>query len=727
MIWVAAVAATAYLAPAPGSSAGLTSSLLPADSRFAAAKEEMARYFPAKSGLSQIAVVLERRGELTPRDLADAEELAKRLLQPRSEGASAAELRDVTVRSPRMLAAMGKRNPLLSADGQAAMVSMNLPYDQSTTHAVRIVDHVHAVVKEYLFEPGLTTGITGSAAYGRDYLKATEFSHHKIVGVTVVAIVLILLAVYRAPMAALIPLAGIGLATTLATKLLLMGHSLGLSSGTAERLFMLVLLFGAGVDYSVLVISRYREYLEQGRSERLALLLGLNSSLGAIIAAAATTAAGLSVLCFARFGIFRDVGPAIVLALVVAATASITVVPAMVAIVGPRVLWFGRGMAAPRRERLWPAVARVVTGRPGWVLLVSLIAAAAPALRGATLTWSYDAQGALKSTYDAAKGIQMVQRHWSVGEVSPVSVLLTADQPLTPATWRSAYAGIVGALRGIPGVGDVRGIGTPMGLKADAASGTLAALLRPDALDNEFISGDRMAMWLPVVLTNSPQSPQAMAAAESIRAAADRTLAERKLPIKVHLAGATAFTFDLREITQSDFQRTAAASLAIIFLVVLILLRDAILSAFTVAATVLGYLAALGLTYWIFTALGQGGLDWEVEVFLFIVMVAVGQDYNLFFAVRLAQETVELPLRPAAQQALVHTGRVISSCGVIMAAALGSMIVGDVKMLQQLGAALAVGMLIDTFVVRPLLLPAFILLTGRTLAHAAAFLRDARR
>ena len=165
--------------------------------------------------------------------------------------------------------------------------------------------------------------------------------------------------------------------------------------------------------------------------------------------------------------------------------------------------------------------------------------------------------------------------------------------------------------------------------------------------------------------------------------------------------------------------------MAVIFVIVLVLLRDALLSAFMIAATVLSYVATLGLTYWTFAALGHDGLGWEVQVFLFIVMVAVGQDYNIFFTVRLAQESERLAPVQATEQALIHTGRVISSCGLIMAATLGSMMAGDVRMLQQLGFALALGMLIDTFVIRPLLLPSFIVLTQRNLAKAAAFVREA--
>jgi RND superfamily putative drug exporter len=446
-------------------------------------------------------------------------------------------------------------------------------------------------------------------------------------------------------------------------------------------------------------------------------------------------------LCFARFGIFRDVGPAIVLALVVAAMASVTVVPAMVAVIGPRTFWPRRHMrlaagidgagaeaaGMPRlarmRDRLWPAVARLVTRRPGLVLLVSLAALAAPGARGLSLTWAYDAQGSLKSTYDAVRGMEMVSRHWSIGEIAPVMALAVAQSPEPAGKWASASANILPLLRGVEGVRDVRCLTRPLGLDANPLTNAAIILLGAERLRGEFISADGRAMWLSAVLKTAPQTPSALADAEQIRTAVEAGLSRANIRAKVHLTGPTAETVDLRTVTQSDFRRTATGALVVIFVIMVVLLRDMILAFFMVAATVISYVATLGLTYWTFQALGQSGLDWEVEVFLFIVMVAVGQDYNIFFAVRVAQEAAKLAPAQAVEQALIHTGRVISSCGVIMAATLGSMMAGDVKMLQQLGFALALGMLMDTFVIRPLFIPCLMVLTGRTLGKSAAFIR----
>ncbi len=184
---------------------------------------------------------------------------------------------------------------------------------------------------------------------------------------------------------------------------------------------------------------------------------------------------------------------------------------------------------------------------------------------------------------------------------------------------------------------------------------------------------------------------------------------------RAHLAGATAEMMDIRTVTQADFYRVAALSLCVIYVMVVVLLRDAVLAAFMVASTVLSYFATLGAAFWVFTGLlGHAGLDWKVEVFLFVVMVAVGVDYNIFLASRLSQEARRLPGKLAICRAVIHTGPVISSCGLIMAATLGSLMAGDLTLLHQLGFALALGMLIDSFLVRPLLLPAFAALSGRT-------------
>lgn len=741
-MWLAATVALMLLVPPPDPTAGQMTDLLPATTPFHRAVEELSRRFGEKSALSQIVVVFERpESPLTPKDLDDVERVAEMLGQPLSGESRPEEFCNVSVQTPKSLSLLGKTNPLISSDGHAALAFASLPYSFLSTQAARMVNHTQAVLADYRFVGGLTTAITGSAGYGHDYSLANERSHRKTILVTLAAVIVILLLVYRAPVAAMIPLAAIGMAAVVATKLLLLGESLGLQGGTAERIFVFVLLYGAGVDYSLLLISRTREFLDEGYCPSAAVIHGLDASGTTILSSTATTAAGVGMLCFANFVIFRNTGPAVVLALLTAAAASITLVPAMMAIIGPQAFWPRRwrpppseavggaetnaGLSPsipPKHGRLWPKLARLVTTKPGMVLMVMLAALIIPAVKGSSLTWVYDSQSSLKPTYDAVRGAEMVKGHWPVGEIAPITVLAAADQPQPVTVWMSACAKILEGLRSVQDVDNVRSLTTPAGLHTSPFDNGAVLLFAGDKVRTEFLSPDRRAMRLSVVLRCPPLTLAAMDDVARIQSSARHALAQTNVKAQVYMAGATAEMVDIRTVTQGDFYRVAVLSLGMLLVIVVALLRDLMLSVFMVAATVLSYLATLGLTHWIFSMLGQSGLDWKVQMFLFIVMVAVGQDYNLFFAVRLVQEARRLPPALAAEQALVHTGPVISSCGVIMAATLGSVMAGDVTMLVQLGFAFALGMLIDTFVVRPLLLPAFIVLTKRTLKKAASFL-----
>ncbi|HUU60023.1 MAG TPA: MMPL family transporter, partial [Phycisphaerae bacterium] len=232
--------------------------------------------------------------------------------------------------------------------------------------------------------------------------------------------------------------------------------------------------------------------------------------------------------------------------------------------------------------------------------------------------------------------------------------------------------------------------------------------------EKEYVSRDRRAVRLVAILDHPPFTTRAMETVRTIRRAVAAEIEREGLQAELYLAGATAQMINVRDVTQKDIRRIVVLVLAVILGIVFLLLRNPLLSLFVVAATVLTYLATLGISYWVFAALfGAGGLDWKVEVFLFVVMVAVGVDYSIFLAARMREEARRLPLRDAVHEAIVHTGPVISSCGVIMAATLGSLMAGDLTLLHQLGFALALGILLDTFVTRPLLVPAFAVLIGR--------------
>jgi putative drug exporter of the RND superfamily len=722
VVWVVAALALAAIAPKPDRTVGEANDLLPADTPGHLALDELAKHFGGKSDVSSIVVVFERRlSVLTKQDLDQVERIALLIAQPQVDESIGGELSSVGIRSPGTLALAGKGNPLISGDGHAALIVISLPYNYASKPAARLVKHTQGIVAKQALPAGMSAAVTGSAGYGYDYSIALERSHQKTLIVTLVSVILILLLVYRAPIAAAIPLAAISLAAIAAFSLLGMLGRFGVHSGTAEEIFTFVLLYGAGVDYSLLFMSRYRELLDLGHKPAQAISAALSDSIPAIVSSAGMTMSGLAMLCFARFSVFRNAGPSVVLAVLVAAVAAGTLTPALLAVIGPRAFWPTHrrvpGQIASQRK-IWPTVARLVVTRPGWIMVLTLAILLPPAVRGLQIPWSYDALFSLKSSYPARQGTEMVERHWAVGEVAPITVMAVARGSYDVDAWKGAASRMIADISAMPEVADIRALPQPLGSHTGAAENAAMLLLDRDKILAEFVSPDNQAMRLSVVLSVPPFSRAAMDAVPWIASAAAKAAVASKLDAHIDVTGATAETIDIRNITQQDFLRVAVLALAAILIVVTGVLRDPLTSIFIVGATVLSYLSTVGLTYWIFQSLGATGLESRVQMLLFMVLVAVGQDYSIFFAVRLAQEGRQWPPVEATQRALISTGPVISSCGLIMAATLGSVMAGDVQTLVQLGFAFALGMLIDTFLVRPLLLPAFVILTGRTLRRA---------
>jgi RND superfamily putative drug exporter len=710
--WLLVAAALMMWRPA-GLAQTELASFLPATGRYGRALDAMRESFPDRSGLSEAVIVFERPDRrLTGDDLQAIESLARRVEQP-SDLADVEDLADIHVMSPADLAPLP--SPLLARDGRAAIVIVDIPTNFITMRSAKVVDHIRSMIDQAGLPPGLEAAVTGSSGFGRDYALAAEESHSRTVWATLIGVIVILLLVYRAPLAALLPLGAVSLAAVVALQLLRLSAAVGMHVGTAEIIFVVVLLYGAGIDYSLLLISRYRELIDSGANKSDATAGAVAASSPAIFASAGTDTVGLLMLCFAQYAVFRTTGPAVGLSLVVALLAAVTLVPALLGMIGPRVFWPSRrlGVADLGRQRVWGRLAGLVTRRPLAVMLVTLAVLAAPAWQGTQVQWQYDTLADLDpQQYDAARGLNMVEEHWSAGQIAPVTLLVQLDKPAEGTQLSELSAAIARRVGALEHVRDVRSLSAPLGEHVDPLTRLMlqSPMARP-RVENQYVGQDNRAIRLYAVLDEPPFGREAMEVVGATRGAAEEVIASQAPGAELHMLGATAEMVELRDTTQNDFLRIAVLVLGVILVMVIGLLRDVRLSTFMVLSTLVSYFATLGVTWWVF---GSDGLDWKVQVFLFVVMVAVGQDYNIFLAARLAEEAADKPPREATRVAVIRTGPVISSCGLIMAATLGSLMWGTIGLMHQLGFALALGMLLDTFVVRPLLLPAYAALTGRT-------------
>jgi RND superfamily putative drug exporter len=693
-------------------------------------------------------------------------------------------------------------NRLTSKDGRCTLIQVSLgtPYLALQTRAT--VDRAEAVLEKRLAtndnnSPELLT--TGPAGIGRDLIRASANSLEGTTWATVALVVVVLLLVYRAPLLALVPLVTIGVAVWVAVKTLaLMTLIPGIHLVNVSRIFAIVILYGAGTDYCLFLISRYREELAGPASIAEAIERSVGHVGGALAASAGTVICGLGMMGLAEFAKVRCAGPAIALSLAMALLASLTLTPALLAIFGRKVFWlswkkpWSQADKETRRHgdkvrrfspspclpvsaspSLWDRISHVVVKRPVLIFAVTVLFLAPLAAFGLRVEPNYRPTGELSPLSESIRGLAAIQRHFTAGETGPITVLLVSPTDWNTPDGKELIAHLSRGFGNLPNVAEVRSLTQPLGtpLKAPPPEITgkslLSGLLKtvrhniddaleqanraarefyvttlpPSKMENpnhksqipnpksgnwdlgfgssDFSKGPRFVTRLDVVCRSDPFDPESKTTLGLIQA-----WLERELPASVgHLGGAQAECFgvtvsssDLAQITEADRSRVNLLVLGGIFLILLILVRKPWLAAYLLITVLFSYYATLGATVLVghfYAGRPLDQVDWRVPFFLFTILVAVGEDYNILLITRVLQEGQLHGLIEGTRRALAQTGGTITSCGLIMAGTFATLMLGGLGTLVQIGFALAFGVLLDTFVIRPFMVPAFALMVWR--------------
>jgi RND superfamily putative drug exporter len=712
-------------------------------------QELLERGFPNDASSSQVVVVSERPdGRLTNEDFAYVDKLIQTLDKARKEKVLGIKKLD-THRTP----VIGPRLIGTSRDGKAqavlTIVHLNGTYLAKTTRIA--VTQIEKLLDGLPPPPkGLNRALTGAAVVGHDMNEASIRSVNNTTTATIALVVVILLVVYRSPLLALIPLVTIALsawAALLAIAALTKVPGLEFQVIDITNVFVIVVLFGAGTDYCLFLIARYREELVRGRSRRDALREAITQVGGALVASAGTVIVGLGMLWFSTFAKIQYTGPAIALSLAIALVAALTLAPVLLHWLRAAVFWpfrqphHERG-ADTERETLeqlplsgfWIKVADLVVRHPIVILAVCILGLAPLAYVGARTRSNYSQLADLSRDQPSVIGAQIIKRYFALGELSPSSVLIEhRNLDFHGDTGRKAIAEVSRRLLAVPGVDEVRSVSQPLGKppvpdsEKSLFDRTMEQLLRA-AVDSRYVSikparaADKYHVTrIDVVFDSDPFSDRSLHALEEVYEVIE-TAGHPGQPLAggayVGLAGATASVNDLRKVTSIDEQRMYVLVTLGVYAILVVLIRRPGICLYLIATVVLGYLASLGLTELVFKALHHGpdpwvGLDWKVGFFLFVILVAVGEDYNIFLMSRVIEEERKYGVVEGTRLAVAHTGGIISSCGLIMAGTFGSMLTGSLTALRELGFALGLGVLLDTFLVRPILVPAFVVLIDR--------------
>jgi putative drug exporter of the RND superfamily len=719
-------------------------------------------------------------------------------------------------------------NRLTSKDGRCTLIQVSLgtPYLALQTRAT--VDRAEAELNKCLATagdnlPGVLT--TGPAGIGRDLIRASADSLEGTTLATVALVVVVLLLVYRAPLLALVPLVTIGVAVWVAVKTLaLMTLIPGVHLVNVSKVFAIVILYGSGTDYCLFLISRYREEL----ADRASIVEAIEGSVGhvggALAASAGTVICGLGMMGLAEFAKVRCAGPAIALSLAMALLASLTLTPALLAILGRKVFWLSWSKpwrqedSKPERESrmedrasqkngdrsstignrkgvsdailvarssilnprssthnssLWDRISHAVVKRPALIFAVTVLLLAPLAVFGLRVEPNYRPTGELAPLSQSIQGLAAIQRHFTAGETGPLTVLLVSPTDWNTPDGKELIAHLSRGFGNLPNVAEVRSLTQPLGtpLKAQppeitgksllsgllktvrhniddaleqanrAARDFYVATLPPSKMEDpnhksqipkpksgnwdlgfgssDFSKGPRFVTRLDVVCRSDPFDPESKNTLGLIQ-----TWLERELPPTVgHLGGVQAECFgvtvgsaDLAQVTEADRSRVNLLVLAGIFLILLILVRKPWLAAYLLITVLFSYYATLGATVLAghcYSGRPLDQVDWRVPFFLFTILVAVGEDYNILLITRVLQERQKHGLIEGTRRALAQTGGTITSCGLIMAGTFATLMLGGLGTLVQIGFALAFGVLLDTFIIRPFMVPAFTLMVWR--------------
>ncbi|MEU4170394.1 MMPL family transporter [Streptomyces sp. NPDC026665] len=576
---------------------------------------------------------------------------------------------------------------LVSRDGGAQLVIVPMTGSPSDKSFQNAVDKVRALAAD---RAGPTeVAVTGPAGIATDTVKVFGGGDKVMLLATVLLVLVILLAIYRSPLMALVPLLAVGVAMRVsqATGALLADAGIiTVSSQTAS--IMTVLLFGVGTDYALIITARYREALLDEPDRPRAMRTAVRRTAESVLASASTIVLAMVALLVAASPALHGFGPYFALGVAVMALVAFTFIPALVLLLGGRVFWPGGIEKAAERSRgagVWHRIAALVARAP--VRVVTAVVALLVVMSAGLLGYqeSFNTLSGFRAATESERGQRLVQEEFGPGEIAPGTVVVRSRHDLRSTT---APADIAAALADADHVGRVG--------------------------ERPRFGEDGTTVFYDVVLDLDPYSSKALDAIgpiqEAARAAADRAGVE---DATVLVGGETARNADIRSALDRDTTLVALLVLAIVAAVLVLLLRSLLAPLYLVATLILSFLATLGATtFFTVTVLGDEGIGNRVTAYIFVFLVALGVDYNIFIMSRFKQELRTLPPARAISTALTRTGGVVSSAGLILAATFAVLMTQPIRELFQFGFAMAFGVLLDTFLIRPLLVPAVVRLLG---------------
>jgi RND superfamily putative drug exporter len=621
-----------------------------------------------------------------------------------------------------------------SSDGQATKALIATDTPPSGDEAKDVVDSIRATFKQNL-PPGLALYLTGQVASNVDTTEHNKDADNRTRLFTNLIVLIMLILVFRsvlAPIVTLLPAIAV---------LFLGSHVIGEAAdhgafqiSTVTQTLFTVLVIGAGTDYGLFLILRTREELEHGRDTPDAVRHSVTRVGESLASSGGTVIVALLSLLLASFGLYYGMGPALAIAIAVMLLAALTLTPALLTIFGPKLFWPRKIVPGEEEGGLWGRVAEHVIRRPVVALVAgTLFFGALAACASGYSSSGFGGTTTGPSGSQSAKGTAAIAAHFPPTSVDPTSVILRFDN----SVWNdlSIVQKAQQELAAQPVFSSVTGALNPQGTAIEPSQ--LAALhqqLGPAAdlpptpppgvsaeayqayrATSQFISEDGLTVqFYTQQSAGGANSSAALDAIPEVRANV-AAVATKVGATANGVLGLPATSYDVNKASNHDLVRIVPVVLALIAILLALVLRSLVVPIYLILSVALSYFAALGLAVLIFVWIGSSdGLNFVLPFLMFIFLMALGEDYNILVMSRIREEAHAHPLHRAISRAIHITGTTVTSAGVVLAATFAvAAITGATSQVRQLALAIALGVLLDTFLVRTLLVPSMVQIIGR--------------
>jgi putative drug exporter of the RND superfamily len=650
-----------------------TTSFLPANAESTEVQRILDERFA--SGETAVGLVVYRRpGGLTPADRAKI-----------ASDAAKVKRAIPVIGEPTVPFASGAPADLVSERGDAAYTVLSIPLEfekigdwgKDAREAVQSGERAN----------GLSVYVTGDLGLNADFEEVFSDFDFKLLAATVLLVLILLLLIYRAPLIAITPLIVVFFASSVANALIYAYAKASGDVNSNSTQILVVLMFGVGTDYCLLLVSRYREELHAVEDKHVAMQRALMRAGPALVASGCTVIAAMLVLLLAEAGSTNGLGPTSAIGVACVLLAGLTLLPALLTTFGRKGFWprsetvsYQPGTELVARQGIWRRIGDRVLQRPGLALGATLVFFGICTLGLTSYKEDYSITGFFSDPVESVDGFEALSDSFPAGALAPTAILIERESGRVGPADVAQVRERLGGVEGVATVGE-----------------------EPQ------LSEDGRVARIDVTFRDDPSTDAAIARVGPLR----ERVRDIDPELRVLVGAGSAVTADFNEANERDLRVIVPVAILVIGIILAILLRALVAPLVLIASVLVSFFGTLGLSIWFFIEVrGADGVDASLPTYAFIFLVALGIDYTIFLMSRVREEARVHGTREGTLRALAATGPVITSAGIILAGTFSVLMTLPVSFAFNIGFMVAVGILLDTFIVRTVMVPAAIELLG---------------